>query len=221
MLCSENLTVCSLNISLHRSWHRQVKISCFIGPQEVMMKLKQVINTIVDIDLAYIASYNSGTAIKVKKLLGVIAESVPFKPNIAALARKLDLSRDSVYQYIYQLRDARLLNTLSSESRGVSTLQKPDKIFLENTNLAFSLRERPDIGNIRETFVLNQLLNAGLNVSTPLEGDFFSNGLTIEVGGKDKNRSQVKHLDNYLIASDDIETGSGNKAPVWLFGFLY
>lgn len=191
------------------------------GEDTYLMKLKQVINTIVDIDLGYIASYNSGTAIKVKKLLGVIAESVPFKPNIASLARKLDLSRDSVYQYIYQLKDARLLNTISSEGKGVSTLQKPDKIFLENSNLAFALKEKPDIGNVRETFVLNQLLNAGLNVNSPVEGDFITDGLTIEVGGKAKNRKQVKHLDNYMIASDDIETGSGNKAPVWLFGFLY
>jgi predicted AAA+ superfamily ATPase len=191
------------------------------GEDTYLIKLKQVINTIVDIDLAYIASYNSGTAVKVKKLLGVIAESAPFKPNIAALARKLDLSRDSVYQYIYQLRDAKLLNTLSSEGKGVSTLQKPDKIFLENSNLAFALKEKPDIGNVRETFVLNQLLNAGLNVSSPAEGDFFAEGLTIEVGGKGKNRNQVMHLDNFLIASDNLETGWGNKAPVWLFGFLY
>jgi len=191
------------------------------GEDTYLMKLNQVINTIVDIDLAYIASYNSGTAVKVKKLLGVIAESVPFKPNIAALARKLDLSRDSVYQYIYQLKDARLLNTISSEGKGVSTLQKPDKIFLENTNLAFALKERPDLGNIRETFVLNQLLNAGLKVSSPTEGDFATEGLTIEVGGKGKNTSQVKHLDSFLIASDDIETGGGNKVPIWLFGFLY
>lgn len=191
------------------------------GEDTYLMKLNQVINTIVDIDLAYIASYNSGTAIKVKKLLGVIAESVPFKPNIAALARKLDLSRDSVYKYICQLEDARLLNTLNSVGKGVSTLQKPDKIFLENSNLAFALKEIPDIGNVRETFVLNQLLNAGLNVSSPVAGDFITNGLTIEVGGKGKNRIQVKHLENYLIASDDIETGSGNKVPVWLFGFLY
>ncbi len=191
------------------------------GEDTYMMKLQQVINTIVDIDLAYIASYNSGTSIKVKKLLGVIAESVPFKPNISALARKLDLSRDSVYQYIYQLKDARLLNTLSSEGKGVSTLQKPDKIFLENSNLAFALKDKPDIGNIRETFVLNQLLNADLNVNSPVEGDFITGGLTIEVGGKGKNSEQVKHLDNYIIASDNLETGSGNKVPVWLFGFLY
>jgi predicted AAA+ superfamily ATPase len=191
------------------------------GEDTYLMKLNQVINTIVDIDLAYIASYNSGTAVKVKKLLGVIAESVPFKPNIAALARKLDLSRDSVYQYIYQLKDAHLLNTISSEGKGVSTLQKPNKIFLENTNFAFALKERPDIGNIRETFVLNQLLNAGLKVSSPSEGDFAIEGLTIEVGGKGKNSSQVKHLNSFLIASDDIETGGGNKVPIWLFGFLY
>ena len=191
------------------------------GEDTYLMKLNQLINTIVDTDLAYIVSYNSGTAIKVKKLMGVIAESVPFKPNIAALARKLDLSRDSVYQYIYQLQDARLLNTLSSEGKGVSTLQKPDKIFLENTNLAFALKEKPDIRNIRETFVLNQLLNAGLKVNSPAEGDFAFGGLTLEVGGKGKNSSQVKHLDNYLIAVDDIETGEGNKIPIWLLGFLY
>jgi uncharacterized protein len=191
------------------------------GEETYLMKLNQIINTIVDSDLAYIASYNSGTAVKVKKLLGVIAESVPFKPNIAALARKLDLSRDSVYQYIYQLKDARLLNTLSQEGKGVSTLQKPDKIFLENTNLAFALKENPDIGNIRETFLFNQLLNAGLKVTFPDKGDFAIDGLTIEVGGKGKDTSQIRHLDDYLIAADDIEIGGGKKVPLWLFGFLY
>lgn len=191
------------------------------GEDSYLLKLNQIINTIVDTDLAYIAAYNSGTANKVKKLLGVIAESVPFKPNIAALSRKLDISRDSIYQYIYQLKDARLLNTLSSEGKGVSTLQKPDKIFLENTNLAYALKGKPDIGNIRETFVFNQLYNAGLDVYSPKAGDFVFDGYTLEIGGKNKTTAQVKHLDNYLIISDDIETGAGNKAPIWLFGFLY
>jgi uncharacterized protein len=191
------------------------------GEDTYLLKLNQIINTIVDTDLAYIAAYNSGTANKVKKLLAVIAESVPFKPNIAALARKLNLSRDSVYQYIYQLNDARLLNTLSSEGKGVSTLQKPDKIYLENTNLSYALKNNPDIGNIRETFVFNQLLNAGLDVYSPKAGDFVSGGYTLEIGGKKKTTAQVKHLDKYLILSDDIETGVGNKVPIWLFGFLY
>ncbi|MDZ7608856.1 MAG: hypothetical protein U5K79_25490 [Cyclobacteriaceae bacterium] len=156
-----------------------------------------------------------------KRLLSVIAESVPFKPNISALAAKLDLSRDSVYQYIYQLKDARLLNALSAIGKGVSMLQKPDKLFLENTNLSFALRERPDVGNIRETFLLNQLINTSMKVELPDFGDFSIGDLTIEVGGKGKDDSQVKNLKEYLVAADDIETGFGKRIPIWLFGFLY
>ena len=191
------------------------------GEAEYLPKLEQVINAIVDTDLAYIASYNAGTAVKVKRLLGVIAESVPFKPNISELARKIDIHRESVYEYIYQLRDARLLNILSADGKGMSRLQKPDKIYLENTNLAYAIRPSPEQGNIRETFLLNQLINTGAEVSAPKIGDFVSSGITIEVGGKSKNAGQVKELESYLEAADDIETGLGTKVPLWLFGFLY
>ena len=191
------------------------------GEAEYLPKLEQVINAIVDTDLAYIASYNAGTAVKVKRLLGVIAESVPFKPNISELARKIDIHRESVYEYIYQLRDARLLNILSADGKGISRLQKPDKIYLENTNLAYAIHPSPEQGNIRETFLLNQLINTGAEVSAPKIGDFVSSGITIEVGGKSKNAGQVKELESYLEAADDIETGLGTKVPLWLFGFLY
>lgn len=191
------------------------------GEEEYLPKLERVINTIVDTDLAYISSYNAGTAVKVKRLLGVIAESAPFKPNISALARKMEINRESVYQYIYQLRDARLLNILSSEGKGVSRLQKPDKIFLENTNLAYAIDTMPDKGNIRETFLLSQLLNANFDVYKPSTGDFITEGVVIEVGGKSKTSKQVKHNESYLIAADDIENSVGNKVPLWLFGFLY
>jgi uncharacterized protein len=100
--------------------------------------LNHIINTIVDTDLAYIAVYNSGTANKVKKLLGVIAESVPFKPNIAALSGKPDISRDSIYQYIYQLKDARLLNTLSSEGKGISRAETSKLFVMKTSSTSFS-----------------------------------------------------------------------------------
>lgn len=191
------------------------------GENEYLPKLEQIINAVVDTDLAYISSYNAGTAIKVKKLLGVIAESVPFKPNISALSNQLDISRDRILEHIYQLRDARILNVLTVQGKGVSRLQKPDKLFLENTNLSYSMNPVPDIGNLRETFLLNQLLNARLEVFEPEFGDFFVNGLTLEVGGKNKYSKQVSDSTNYLIASDGIETGWGSKIPLWLFGFLY
>lgn len=185
------------------------------------IKLEQIVNTIVDTDLAYIAGYNSGTASKIKKLLGVIAESVPFKPNIASIARKLELSRDSVYQYITLLNDAKLVNSLVVAGKGISTLQKPEKLYLENPNLAFALTGNPEVGNLRETFVLNQLINSGAEVTYPQAGDFMVTETVIEVGGKTKSASQVNHLEDFLIAADDIETGANRKVSIWLFGFLY
>lgn len=191
------------------------------GENEYLSRLEQVINAIVDTDLAYIAAYNAGTAVKVKRLLGVIAESAPFKPNMSALARKMEINRESLYDYVYQLNDARLLNILSAEGKGVSRLQKPDKIFLENTNLAYAMNTNPDKGNVRETFLLNQFINKGLEVHAPAEGDFLVSGLNIEVGGKSKSAKQVKNTESFIVAADDIETGFGTKVPLWLFGFLY
>jgi predicted AAA+ superfamily ATPase len=189
--------------------------------EDIPARLIQVINAVVESDLTYTESFDSGTANKIKKLLGVIAESVPFKPNISALARKLDISRESVYLWITYLDNAGLLNTLSRDGKGVSMLQKPDKIFLENTNLSHALKEYPDIGSIRETFVMNQLTNAGFDVLLPETGDFLANGLHIEVGGKNKSSKQVDGVGESIIAADDIEMGYGNKVPLWMLGFLY
>ncbi|MGM0582159.1 MAG: ATP-binding protein [Bacteroidota bacterium] len=189
--------------------------------ENVTIKLNQIINTVIETDLGNIKNYSSGTAFKVKKLLGVLAESVPFKPNISALSRKLDVSRDSVYEWFSHLQNARLLNLINTEGKGVAMLQKPEKIYLENTNLAYALKIAPDIGSLRETFLLNQLTNANISTTLPKSGDFYANETVIEVGGKNKTAQQVKQIQNHIIASDDIETGYKNKIPLWLFGFLY
>lgn len=186
-------------------------------------KLNQVINTIIETDLALMEGFDVKTAFKIKKLLGVIAESVPFKPNVSALSRKLDVSRDTIYHWLVLLHKAKLINLLKAKGKGVSTLQKPDKIFLENPNWSYSLKKEADIGNIRETFLLSQLLNAGLEVELPTNGDFYLKefDLVIEVGGKSKTTKQMYNENNFLVASDDIEIGRGKKVPLWLFGFLY
>jgi predicted AAA+ superfamily ATPase len=191
------------------------------GEDSYPLKLDQIINTVLDTDLAYTVGYDSGTAFRLKKLLGVVAEAVPFKPNISALARKLDLSRDSVYLYLALLQKARLINMLHTEQKGTASLQKPEKLFLENSNLAFALSPMPNVGNVRETFLLNQLINAGLAVTAPGSGDFQVGNLVLEAGGKNKSSDQIKHFENHLVAADNIEHGSPGKAPLWLFGFLY
>ncbi len=191
------------------------------SPEELSVRLSQTINTVVETDLAFIQGYSQGTAFKVKKLLGVLAESVPFKPNISALARKLEVSRETIYGWFVHLENARMLNLLSAKGKGLSVLQKPEKVYLENTNLAFAMKPYPDPGANRETFLLNQLVNAKHDVTLPSTGDFYVSGVHIEVGGKSKNASQVKNQASYLVAADNIEVGFGTKIPLWLFGFLY
>lgn len=189
--------------------------------EDVPIRINQTINTVIESDLAGIMDYSPGTSFKVKKVLGVLAESAPFKPNIAALARKLDVSRDSIYAWFVHLEKARMLNLLLAEGKGVSMLQKPEKVFLENTNLAYALKINPDQGAIRETFLLNQLRNKDWKVTSPLHGDFLVKDIHIEVGGKNKGIKQVDMHPDFLIAADEIEIGFQNKIPLWLFGLLY
>jgi uncharacterized protein len=189
--------------------------------QEYLIRTGQVINTIIESDLAYIQGYTPATANKVKKLAGLLAESVPFKPNISALARKLDVGRDSVYSWLIQLEKARLFNLLTSNKKGSAMLQKPEKVYLENTNLAYALTTTPEKGNLRETFLLNQMINSKLDIHVPVKGDFLHDDIMIEVGGKNKTSQQVRHHQNHIVIADDIETGFGKKIPLWLFGFMY
>lgn len=190
---------------------------------EYLLRLTQVINTVVDIDLAYIDGHSVEASQKVKKLLRVVAESAPFKPNISEISRKTNISRDLIYAYLQNLESAHLISQLTQTGKGISTLQKPDKLFLDNSNLSYALIGKPDVGNMRETFVVNQLKNANLEISLPKSGDVFLDayGITIEIGGKGKNKKQISGIPNAYIAKDDTESGFGNVFPLWLLGILY
>lgn len=185
-------------------------------------KLVQVIEASITNDLAFIENYSTVHVAKIKRLLGVITESAPFVPNISALAQKLQLGRDTITNFLHHLERAFLLNLVNRPSEGVAALQKPDKIYLENTNLSYALRQHPDVGTIRETFLLNQLRNAGHEVHLSTPGDFLvDKTYTFEVGGRSKSIQQITGIPNAYVVSDDIEIGFGSKIPIWLFGFLY
>jgi uncharacterized protein len=186
---------------------------------EFLIKLNQIINTTLETDLATVEEYSPTHIIKVKKLLGVLSESVPFTPNISSLATKMKMGRDTINNFLLHLERGGLLNLLHQETKGVAALQKPDKIYLENTNLSFALKSQPDIGSLRETFFFNQLKNANYTVGLPKAGDFVVNHKWhFEIGGKSKNENPIK---NKFLALDDIESPYLNRIPLWMFGFLY
>ncbi len=185
------------------------------------LKLDQVINTVLQTDLQIIGGYSPSHVVKLKKLMGVIAESAPFAPNISKLAHKLRIGRDTIKVFLQNLEQARLLNFVSKPGFGVSTLQKPDKIFLENPNLSHTLKEKPNRGTLRETFFISQLRNAGYRVELGEKADFLVEGQWhFEIGGPSKNDHQIRGLSNAYLVLDDTEHAFLNRIPLWMFGFL-
>ena len=159
---------------------------------------------------------------KIKKMLAVLSRIVPYKPNIEKLALQADTTRDTLLKFLFYLEKAGVVKWLSKDTFGINYLNKPDKLYLNNTNLMYALsNEKPDTGNLRETFILNQLLVKN-SVSYPEKGDFLINGkYLIEVGGPSKKSKQIVDVENAFVAVDDIEFPDGKKIPLWLFGFLY
>lgn len=186
-------------------------------------RLLQALEVVLQSDINYIYGYTTENTAKIKKLLAVISESPPFIINIASIAEKLKIGRNTVKDYLYALERAGVLRFLNRQGKGVSTLQKPDKIYLDNTNLSLVLKPNIDKGTQRETFVLNQLHHANYQAYLPNKGDVFleKEGITIEIGGKDKSKKQIQNIENSYVFADDIEIGFGDKMPLYLLGFLY
>ena len=185
-------------------------------------KIQSVANMVIEIELPLLKNIEMSKTTKIKQLLYIIAKSSPFKPNVSKLAERIGITRNTLIEYINHLSDAKLINTIYANSKGISLLQKPDKIFLENSNLALAFAGiSSNEGNLRETFFLNQL-SQNHEVNYPKKGDFLiDDKYLFEIGGKDKSNKQIMGITNAFIAADNIEYGYKNKIPLWLFGFLY
>lgn len=187
-----------------------------------IQKLQNTINLIIEIDIHAVEDLQYDTLIKLKKLLITIASSVPFTPNITKLSEKVGLSRNMLVKSIKILERAGLVNELYKDISGIGVLTKPEKLYLNNSNLMYALaQENTKTGNVRETFFLNQF--KGLHkINLSETADFLiDKTLTFEVGGKSKSKKQIAQTKDAFIAKDNIEIGFGNIIPIWLFGFMY
>jgi uncharacterized protein len=192
------------------------------GIKTYPQKLQETTNLVLETDIPSFEDVTYTTVRNMKKLLYVLSQSVPFKPNIAGLAKKMNLPRNSILRMFDLLGRAGVLSLLRSHTRGVSYLQKPEKIYLQNPNLITLFSDnRPATGSLRETFFLNQV-RVRHKVTTSRFGDFMVDDTwTFEAGGPSKTGEQIRGVPNAFIAADGIKCGSGNRIPLWLFGFLY
>lgn len=192
------------------------------GKDDYFNRLNETLNMILEVELPMLRGLEIAYIPRIKKLLAVIGESAPFIPNITQLAAKIGISRQTLLIYLKYLEDAKLINQLYKKSRGLSVLEKPEKILMENTNLIELFNgENANTGSRRETFVLNQLLHSH-KVDFSEESDFFVDSkYTFEVGGKNKKRKQIQEIPDSYIIADNIEFGTDRRIPIWLLGFMY
>lgn len=198
---------------------------CFENRRIYPTRVESVVNYIVDVELTQHRGLEVGNTRKMKKLLQMIAQMVPYEVAVSKLSKDAGLQRQTLLRYFRHLEEASLIRQLFSEADSFGDLQKPDKILFDNSNLLYALScEMPQIGTVRETFFCNQLASAGHRVEYGglKSGDFrIDRTMVVEVGGADKGFSQVKDEPNAYVAADGIDTATMRKIPLWAFGFLY
>lgn len=189
--------------------------------EDFASRLREVVSLVIDTDLPSVENVSFETVQKVKRLLMLISERVPFVPNMSELWKQLETNNELGLRMLYALDKAQILGLLTSKAKNYKYLFKPDKIFLGNPNLMHALCSVVDKGNERETFFFCQLSLAN-DLKYPKNGDFLVNDKYLfEVGGKRKNFEQIADVPNSFLAVDDTEVGVGNRIPLWMFGLLY
>ena len=189
--------------------------------EQFYLALEQNIHTTIESDLLAIYPSLTGLSIKkLKSLLKVISTSVPFTPDMKKLKGIIGVGDErTLKNYLKYLEDAGLIKMLMKNSKGLGSIEKPEKIYLDNSNLLFTSSR--DTGTVRETFFMNQV-SKDHELIAPKSGDFLvDEKYLFEVGGKNKSFKQIKDMNSSYVASDEVERGFGNKIPLWLFGFLY
>ncbi len=185
------------------------------------MRLNQVVSMTLETDIPQYANYTVTVSRKLKELMQVIADSVPFKPNMSTISTIIKVDRNNLPDYFELMERAGLIALLHEPTRGVRSLGKVEKVYLDNTNLSFALSSSsPDTDKQRETFFFNQMRVNHTVFNSPVS-DFMIDGKTFEIGGRRKGQKQIAKAEEGYVVKDDIETGIGNVIPLWAFGMNY
>lgn len=189
---------------------------------DYLTQVQKVVNMILEIELPQLGNVDVANVRKMRSLLSVLSSGVPFAVDISKMSLSSELNRNTILLYLAHMHRARLINLLYSNTQNLKRMQKPDKIYMENTNLLYALTlTQVEMGTVRETFFVNQLSDSH-KVEYGQRADFIIDGrYTIEVGGSSKDGKQIAGTQDAFIAADDMEYALGKKIPLWLFGFLY
>ena len=191
------------------------------GKNQYSKKLNNVLNITLEVDLTQQLNVEVSKINQLKKLVYILTTQAPFTPNISKIAASIGLDRGTLTKYLNYLEKASIVKMLWNKGRSYSILEKPDKLFLHNTNLFYLANREVNIGTLRESFFVNQV-SYEHSINLPQKGDFFvDDTYTFEIGGPKKSYKQIADVPDSYIVSDNLSVGTSNRIPVWLFGFLY
>ena len=193
------------------------------GEGEYYTRIEQMVNYIIETELPQICKVDVANVRKIQALVKFICEEVPFELNANKIAGALEIGRDTVVEYLKYLGDAKVLNLLYSDKKKIGKLAKPDKVYMENSNILHALAPgKVDIGTARECFAVNSLSESHDVEYGKAQGDLKVDAkYTFEIGGRSKDFSQIPGVAESYVFADDWDMPNGAKLPLWMLGFLY
>ncbi len=195
----------------------------FEDKESYLIRLNETINTVIEVDIPSIFPIEYDSISNIKKLVRLVCNSHPYTPNIKELLHRMDMGDNykGLYRFLDYLHKAKVLNVMRASTKGDNIFTKPDKVYLNNTNLHSAYCDMSQKGTVREVFFASMLIDRYV-LEIPKKGDFLvDDKYVFEVGGRSKGFKQIKDLPNSYVVADELEIGSGSKIPLWLFGFLY
>lgn len=168
------------------------------GAKSYSMRIENIVNMIIETELPTMRGLDNSNIRKIKALLSILASGLPMSIDTVKLSKMAEMSRSTLIAYLQHLDAAKIIRLLYSDNHSVKRMQKPDKVYLENTNMQYALGGMVvNIGNLRETFFANQLSYAHTVEYSSSAADFLIDGkYTFEIGGSAKDGRQTADMVN-------------------------
>ena len=189
---------------------------------EYYTRIENVVNYIIEQEMPMFCGIDPAYTRKLKAMMMFLAGNLPYEVNISKLASYLEINKNTVLSYLGSMDRAELINLIYADNKSVTKMQKPDKIFIHNTNMLFALSSQNQTGTVRECFVVSQLSPGHSVEYGRAAGDFKIDGtVTLEVGGEGKSFEQIADIPDSYILADNMEYPVGKKLPLWIVGLAY
>ena len=188
-------------------------------------RVMRIINKIIFEDIPSRYNLKTSSLHLFKKILGYLISIPPGEVNINNIAKHLKVAHQTTELYLTILESVGLIQMIYPFEGGGQYLRKPQKIFVHNPTLLYTLQKfvGSDLykGTLRELYFVQALRDANQEIFYSKQADYRTKTHIFEIGGKNKTGKQLANSNlPGIIIKDDILSPSKNVIPLFYFGFL-